>query len=293
MYAERVLRSAAEALQARREAGGPAVSRSARARAPREAGGLDAISSGRPMESLCSFMSFFMRSSMRPLVVKSVSCARQAPYEAEGAAQELANADALPLLLALLRAAAPAAQAWGLAALLRLLRGSIANLSACDRRGPGRGVAQLSVEAQRACPRAASACGRGEGGLAWTRRLAAQQRLALPAAPPGCRAQRAAPPCVRAGPAAGISAFTWSLGATKAGARCVRSGPATCTGERPSPQNSGATGGGGRRVGLNGRLIAWLAAATEQPALQAQIAEVLQVSGAFSISGAAPRVCWG
>jgi len=42
-------------------------------------------------------------------------------------------------------------------------------------------------------------------------------------------------------------------------------------------------------VGLNGRLITWLAAAEEQPALQAQIAEVLQVSGAFSISGAAPR----
>ncbi|KAK9836952.1 hypothetical protein WJX81_002248 [Elliptochloris bilobata] len=95
----------------------------------------------------------------------------EAPYEAEGPSQEVANADALPLLLALLREGRPAVQAWGLAALLRVLRGSTANLSACDR------------------------------------------------------------------------------------------------------------------VGVNGRLIEWLAAAAERPALQAQIAEVLQVTGAFSISG--------
>lgn len=41
--------------------------------------------------------------------------------------------DAVPLLLALLREARPRVQAWGLAALLRILRGSTANLSACDR----------------------------------------------------------------------------------------------------------------------------------------------------------------
>lgn len=40
------------------------------------------------------------------------------------------------------------------------------------------------------------------------------------------------------------------------------------------------------RVGVNGRLIEWLASAADRPALQAQIAEVLQVTGAFSISGA-------
>ena len=40
------------------------------------------------------------------------------------------------------------------------------------------------------------------------------------------------------------------------------------------------------RVGVNGRLIEWLASAADHPALQAQIAEVLQVTGAFSISGA-------
>ena len=57
----------------------------------------------------------------------------QAPYEAEGAGQEVANVDAVPLLLALLREARPPVQAWGLAALLRILRGSTANLSACDR----------------------------------------------------------------------------------------------------------------------------------------------------------------
>ena len=45
----------------------------------------------------------------------------------------MANADAVPLLLALLREARPPVQAWGLAALLRILRGSTANLSACDR----------------------------------------------------------------------------------------------------------------------------------------------------------------
>lgn len=43
---------------------------------------------------------------------------------------------------------------------------------------------------------------------------------------------------------------------------------------------------GARRVGVNGRLIWWLASAADRPALQAQIAEVLQVTGAFSISGA-------
>ncbi len=139
-----------------------------------------------------------------------MSRARQAPYEAEGSAQELANADALPLLLALLRAAGPAAQAWGLAALLRLLRGSIANLSACDRRAPGRGVARSSVVARRACPSAASACGRGKDGLGWMRRRAVQQRLPMPAAPPGCRVHRAAPPCVTSGPGAGVLALAWS-----------------------------------------------------------------------------------
>ena len=57
----------------------------------------------------------------------------QEPYEAEGPSQEVQNVDAVALLLALLREARPPVQAWGLAALLRLLRGSTANLSACDR----------------------------------------------------------------------------------------------------------------------------------------------------------------
>ena len=46
-----------------------------------------------------------------------------------------------------------------------------------------------------------------------------------------------------------------------------------------------------RRAGVNGRLIGWLASAADRPALQAQIAEVLQVTGAFSISGALSCHC--
>ena len=60
--------------------------------------------------------------------------------------------DAVPLLLALLRVARPPMQAWGLAALLRILRGSTANLSACDRYASGftfQGVRILNLTAVR------------------------------------------------------------------------------------------------------------------------------------------------
>lgn len=45
----------------------------------------------------------------------------------------MANADAVPLFLAALRAAAAEEQAWGLALWARLLRRSMVNLSACER----------------------------------------------------------------------------------------------------------------------------------------------------------------
>ena len=47
--------------------------------------------------------------------------------------QHLANADAVPLFLAALRAAGPVERRWGLALWASLLRDSMANLSACDR----------------------------------------------------------------------------------------------------------------------------------------------------------------
>lgn len=56
--------------------------------------------------------------------------------EHDGAAappQHLANADAVPLFLAALRAAGPGERRWGLALWASLLRDSMANLSACDR----------------------------------------------------------------------------------------------------------------------------------------------------------------
>lgn len=83
---------------------------------------------------LCSFSvlncSHCLTSSrLLPILIVVV----QEPYKAEGPSQEVQNVDAVALLLALLREARPPVQAWGLAALLRLLRGSTANLSACDR----------------------------------------------------------------------------------------------------------------------------------------------------------------
>lgn len=53
--------------------------------------------------------------------------------EAAEPPQPVANADAVPLFLAALRAAAAPERAWGLALWAALLRGSMVNLSACER----------------------------------------------------------------------------------------------------------------------------------------------------------------
>ncbi len=47
--------------------------------------------------------------------------------------QPVANADAVPLFFAALRAAVAPERAWGLALWARLLRSSMVNLSACER----------------------------------------------------------------------------------------------------------------------------------------------------------------
>jgi len=59
-------------------------------------------------------------------------CAQE-PYDASVPGQAVANMDAVPLFFGVLRASELALQKWGLDVWVDLAKGSMVNLSACDR----------------------------------------------------------------------------------------------------------------------------------------------------------------